>query len=144
MCYGLVIEEYFRFVTAFLDSAPTLLVQDQLLATIFQAGIAGLAITEIHALGAVLVFYRRLLENKSASVIALFKEYGANLTAVLFDGLVDLYHEDSIPDVAALFKTLAEILPNELTQWIIQVVNRVPEEFMSADIKNEFMQNWTR
>jgi transportin-3 len=139
-----VIEEYFRFVTAFLENAPTLLVQDPLLSTIFQAGIAGLSITEIHALSAVLVFYRRLLENKSASVIAIYKQYGANLTKVLFDGLVDVYHEDSISDVAALFKSMAEVLSNESVQWMIQVVNSVPEEYMSADIKNEFMSNWTK
>lgn len=139
-----MVEEYFRFVTAFLDNAPTLLVQDALLATIFQAGIAGLAITEIHALNAVLVFYRRLLENKSANVIALFKEYGANLTAALFGGLVDFYHEDSVPEVAALFKSLVEILPNESTQWVMQAVNDVPEDFVSLEAKNEFLSNWTR
>lgn len=139
-----MVEEYFRFVTAFLDKVPTLLIQDPLLATIFQAGIAGLAITEHHALVAVLDFYRILLDIKSASLIVLFKEYGANLTVALFDGLVDFYNKDSIIDVSALLESLAEVLPNESTQWIIQVVNGVPEEFLSADIKNEFLTNWTK
>jgi transportin-3 len=133
-------------VTVFLDTAPTLLLQDPVLSTIFQAGVAGLSITEPHALGAVLVFYRRLLDmsDKSPSVMALFKEFGDNLTAVLFDGLVDFYHQDSIPDVAALFKSVAEVLPSDSAQWMINVVNRVPEEYMSTEIKSEFMNNWTR
>lgn len=141
-----MIEEYYRLITVFLDTAPTLLLQDPVLSTIFQAGIAGLSITELHALGAVLAFYRRLLDlsAKSPSVIALFKEFGGNLTAVLFDGLVDFYHQDSIPDVAALFKSVAEVLPIDSAQWMINVVNRVPEEYMSMEIKAEFMNNWTR
>ncbi|KAF1802852.1 armadillo-type protein [Mucor lusitanicus] len=140
-----VIEEYFRLVTALLENAPALLLQDPLLATIFQAGIAGLSISEPHALGAILSFYRKILElsNKSAAVVTLFKEYGGNLTAVLFNGLVDFYSQDSISDVAALFKSLAEILPSETSQWMMAVVNAVPEEYMSMEIKSDFMANWT-
>lgn len=140
-----MIEEYFRLVSAFLDNAPLLMLQDPLLSSIFQAGIAGLSITEPHALGAILTFYRRLLElsDKSPSVVTLFKEFGTNLTAVLFDGLVDFYHQDSIPDVAALFKSLTEMLPNESAQWMMNVVNAVPEEYMSVETKTEFMTNWT-
>jgi transportin-3 len=116
------------------------------LATIFQAGIAGLSITEPHALGAILSFYRKLLDlsDKSAAIVTLFKEFGGNLTAVLFNGLVDFYNQDSIPDVAALFKSLTEILPNESSQWMMTVINAVPEEYMSMETKTDFMANWTR
>lgn len=138
-----VIEEYFRMMTAFLDKAPTLLVQDLSLSTVYQAGIVGLSVTEPHALGAILVFFKHLLEQKQPAVLVLFTEYGNQLTAVLFNGLVDFYHQDSIPDVAALLKSLAEILPNEATQWMMDVVNSVPQEYMSLEIKNEFMTNWT-
>ncbi|KAI9273878.1 armadillo-type protein [Helicostylum pulchrum] len=138
-----VIEEYFRMMTAFLDKAPTLLIQDPSLSTVYQAGIVGLSVTEPHALGAILVFFKHLLEQKQTTVLALFTEYGNQLTAVLFNGLVDFYHQDSIPDVAALLKSLAEILPNEATQWMMDVVNSVPQEYMSLEIKNEFMTNWT-
>lgn len=146
-----VVEEYFGLMTASLDRAPLLLLQDPLLATVFQAGIVGLSVTEPHALGAILTFYRRLLDlSKSGSnsstnpaVLALYKEYGGQLTSVLFNGLVDFYHQDSVADVAALLKTLTEILPNESVQWMLNTVNAVPEEYMSVEIKNEFMTNWT-
>lgn len=149
-----VVEEYFRMMTAYVDKAPRLLLQDPLLATVFQAGIVGLSVTEPHALGAILTFYRRLLDlsknggsnNSStnpAAVLALYKEFGGQLTSVLFNGLVDFYHQDSVADVAALLKTLAEILPSESAQWMLNTVNAVPEEYMSVDIKSEFMTNWT-
>lgn len=128
-----------------MENAPSLLLQDPLLAAIFQAGIAGLSINEPHALGAILSFYRKLVElsSKSAAVVTLFKEYGGNLTAVLFNGLVDFYSQDSISDVAALFKSLAEMLPSETSQWTMSVLNAVPEEYMSMEIKSDFMANWT-
>jgi transportin-3 len=100
-----VIEEYFRMMTAYLDKAPLLLVQDELLQTVFQAGIVSLSIHEPHALSAVLIFFTRLLDH--TEVLTLYTEYGNQLTAVLFNGLVDYYHQDSIPDVAALLKSLA-------------------------------------
>jgi transportin-3 len=138
-----VVEEYFRMMSAYLDKAPKLLVQDPSLSTVFQAGIVGLSITEPRALEAILTFYRRLLDLKQQPILALYIEFGGQLTAVLFTGLVDFYRQDSIPDVAALLKTLAEVLPNESAQWMLNTVNNVPEEYMSIEIKNEFMTNWT-
>ncbi|KAI8642121.1 armadillo-type protein [Parasitella parasitica] len=140
-----VIEEYFRLITAFLENAPVSLLQDPLLETIFQAGIAGLSITEQHALGAILAFYRKLLDlsDKSATIVTLYKQFGGNLTAVLLNGSIDFYNQDSIPDVAALFKRLAEILPQESSAWMMTVINAIPEEYISMEIKADFIANWT-
>ncbi|KAI8979289.1 armadillo-type protein [Mycotypha africana] len=140
-----VVEEYFRLITAFLDNAPATLVQDPLMATIFQAGIAVLSITEPHALGATLTFHRKLLQvsDRLPVITALFQQYGASFTAVLFDGLVDFYYQDSIPDVAALFKSLAELLPKESAEWMMNVVNNIPEEYLSVESKSDFLANYT-
>lgn len=139
-----VIEEYFRMMAAYLDTAPKLLIQDPSLSTVFQAGIVGLSINEKRALEAILIFYRRLLDERQPPISALYTEFGGQLTSVLFTGLVDFYSLDTIPDVSALLKSLAEKLPNESAQWMLNTMNNVPEEYMSADIKNEFMTNWTR
>ncbi|KAI9480494.1 MAG: armadillo-type protein [Benjaminiella poitrasii] len=141
-----VIEDYFRLITAFLDTIPSTMPNDDklaaLLSTVFQAGLVGLTVTEKHALVAVLGFYRRLVSFGQA-VNGLFKEFGQQLTIVLFDGLIDVYHQDVIPDVAALFKSLAELLPAEATSWMMQVVNQVPDDYMTVEIKTDFMNNWT-
>lgn len=137
-----VIEEYYRMMTAYLDKAPLLLVQDEMLNTVFQAGLVSLTIHEKHALGAVLVFFTNLLDRPE--VVGLYSEYGNQLMAVLFNGLVDYYHHDSIQDVAMLLKSLAELLPSESIQWMINVVNTVPQEYMSVNFKNDFIANWTR
>ncbi|KAI7906612.1 armadillo-type protein [Cokeromyces recurvatus] len=142
-----VIEDYFRLITAFLDNTPT--INDdllRLLSTVFQAGLVGLTVTEIHALFAVLGFYRRMLSlgaTYELIISRLFKEFGQQLVIIMFDGLIDFYHQDVIPDVAALFKSLAELLPNESTTWIMQVVNQVPDDYMTVEIKSDFMTNWT-
>ncbi|KAI8369742.1 armadillo-type protein [Blakeslea trispora] len=140
-----VIEEYFRLVVAFMDQAPLLLVNDPLFATVFQANIASLAVNESHALEAVLKFNSRLLKiaDKSAAILALYREYGANLTLVLCNGVLDYYSQDLIPDVANIFQLLAQTLPSESAQWIMQAINEVPEDYLSADLKSEFMSNWT-
>ncbi|CEP15482.1 hypothetical protein [Parasitella parasitica] len=140
-----VIEEYFRLITAFLENAPGPLLQDPLLETIFQAGVAGLSITEPHALGAILAFYRKLLElsDKSTSIAVLLKQFGGNLTAVLLNGSIDFYNQDFIPDVATFFKSVAEILPQESSDWMMTVINAVPEDFMPMETKTDFIANWT-
>ncbi|CAO3658469.1 unnamed protein product [Umbelopsis ramanniana] len=56
-----VVEEYFRMLVSFLNSAPSALIQSPLLPTIFQAGLAALAVQQMDAINAVLTFHRTLL-----------------------------------------------------------------------------------
>ncbi|KAI8365426.1 armadillo-type protein [Choanephora cucurbitarum] len=141
-----VIEEYFRLIMAFLEHAPLLILNEpSLFSTLFQANLASLSINESHALEAVLKFNYRLLKmtDKSTSILTLYREYGADLTLVLCNGVLDCYSQDLIPDVASIFQLLAETLPSESAQWIMRAINEVPEDYLSADLKSEFMSNWT-
>lgn len=159
----LVIEEYFRLVTSFLDCAPTPLVQNPLLSSVFQAGLAGLSMEETRALTAVITFYRRLLgialsvdemiisaNNATAigqngvRIVALFRDVGVNFVRMLFDGLIYHYHWDMIPDVASIMKSLAQLLPAESAQWMMTVVNGFPEQYMSLQERSEFLENYMR
>ena len=142
-----MIEEYFRLTMAFLEHAPLLILNEpSLFSTLFQANLASLSINESHALEAVLKFNYRLLKmtDKSSSILTLYREYGADLTLVLCNGVLDYYSQDLIPDVASIFQLLAETLPSESAQWIMRAINEVPEDYLSADLKSEFMSNWTR
>ncbi|KAG0171417.1 Nuclear import receptor [Apophysomyces sp. BC1034] len=158
-----VIEEYFHLVTTFLDCAPTPLVQNPLISSVFQAGLAGLSMEETKALTAVITFYRRLLGialsvdemiisannttaigQNGARIVALFRDVGVNFVRMLFDGLIYHYHWDMIPDVASIMKSLAQLLPVESSQWMVSVVNGFPEQYMSLQERTEFLENYMR
>ncbi|KAI8993606.1 armadillo-type protein [Pilobolus umbonatus] len=141
-----VIEEYFLLVGSYLERAPTLCIQDPSLSIVFQAGLSALSITEPHALQSVLDFYHKLLRtvNYVPRLRSLFEEQGRNLTAVLFNGLIDFYTYDSIFDVVPLFQSMAEHLHEHTLRWMLSVLNDIPEEYMSVGLKNEFMTNWTK
>ncbi|KAI8376491.1 armadillo-type protein [Radiomyces spectabilis] len=158
-----VIEDYFRLVTSFLDRAPTSLVQSSLLPLIFQAGLAGLSLEEEKALTAVITFYRRLfgialsvdelvtpdtarsaaaIGQNGSRIVTLIREYGRNYVMLLFNGLIYHYHWDMIPDVASSLKSLAQLLPAESAQWIVGIMDSLPEQNLPTLEKNEFLENY--
>lgn len=160
-----MVEDYFRMVTALLETAPTNLVQNPLLTSVFQAGFVGLALEEINSLTAVIMFYRRLLGialsvdelmaadaarsaaaigQNGARIIELFREFGATFVNLLFEGLIYHYNWEVIPDIASIMKSLAQILPAETGQWVITVINSIPDQNMTATERNEFLQNYMR
>ncbi|KAL0080626.1 armadillo-type protein [Phycomyces blakesleeanus] len=160
-----VVEEYFRLTSAFLDCAPTLFVQSQLISPVFQAGLAGLSLEEVRALTAIISFYRHLLSIdlttselekpdtpltastltlNTERIISLFREFGGDFVRLLFDGMIHHYSWEMIPDVAATMKSLAQLMPVESAQWMVAVVNGFPEQHMSASERTEFLQDWTR
>ncbi|KAI9316196.1 armadillo-type protein [Dichotomocladium elegans] len=158
-----VVNEYFRMVTELLQVAPTHLVQSPLLPSIFQAALAGLSMEEFNALNAILGFYRSLLDiaisvdelvpgdvpatsatigQNSARVASIFMEMGNSFMTVLFNGLISHYNWEIIPDVASILKCLAQILPTETSEWIVVLVNNIPDLSMPAAEKSEFLQSY--
>jgi transportin-3 len=73
----------------------------------------------------------------------MFQHYGVRLTTNLFNGLIDHFHQDSIPDVAALLKSMAENFPEESSKWMMTAVEQVPVQNMPVELKMEFMNSWT-
>lgn len=161
-----MVDDYFRLITEMLRIIPTNLTQSPLLASIFQGGLVGLSLDEKNALGSVVAFYRQLLDiaasvngynasNSSVTELAaaeqnanivtqLFRECGSAFFNILFQGLISHYNWDIIPDVASILKTLSQILPKESSEWIVAVITNIPEETISANMKNDFLQSYVR
>ncbi|KAI8336541.1 armadillo-type protein [Chlamydoabsidia padenii] len=158
-----VVEEYFRMVIAFLESAPTPLVQNDLLSSIFQAGLAGLSLEQTSALSAVIQFYRRLLGialsvdemvgpgnvthrsmfgQNGVRIAALMREFGPGYVKLLFDGMIYHYPLDMISDVASIMRSLAQLLPDDSPQWIVPLVNGFQD--ISLSERTEFLENYMR
>ncbi|RUS17966.1 hypothetical protein BC937DRAFT_89307 [Endogone sp. FLAS-F59071] len=179
-----VIEEYFRLIVAFLDAAPTLLIQSPLLSSVFHAGLAGLNLEQQDTLTAVLSFYRNLISvgyplnmpssvprtplpspglgssshssvmpispprsaaatANATTVQSLFRQYGLNFVQLLFNGLIYHFPRDVVADVAAILKMLAEMLPQDSAQWMVQVVEQFPEQHMTAAERASFLTEYT-
>ncbi|KAI8889030.1 ARM repeat-containing protein [Backusella circina FSU 941] len=145
--YPDVVEDYFRLVVTALDTDPALIFSSTDICIAFQFGFHCFTVTEERPLASVFTFYRRFLSFKdkfpTPIIHQMFFSYGERLTASLFNGLIDHFHQDSIPDVAALLKSMAESFPEESTKWMMLAVKQVPNDNMSFDLKTEFMTNWT-
>ncbi|KAI9013361.1 armadillo-type protein [Phycomyces nitens] len=160
-----VIEHYFRLVAALLDRAPTPLVQSHLLPSVFQAGLAGLALQESNTITAVLIFYRRLLgitlsvdelsPNQASRVpfiiglngpriLCLFKASGNSFFELLFCGLLNYYQWDIVPDVASLLRSISQLLPFESMEWTIRAVTELSEQSLSITEKRDFLGNYAK
>lgn len=161
-----MVDDYFRLITEMLKIIPTNLIQSPLLASIFQGGLVGLSLDEKNALGSVVAFYRQLLDiavpvnhhrasdssvaesaaaDQNANIVTqLFRECGSTFFNILFQGLISHYNWDIIPEVASILKTLSQILPKESSEWIVFMVTNIPEETISANMKNDFLQSYVR
>jgi transportin-3 len=143
----LVIEDYFRLITITMDTNPDLIFSNTDICNAFQFAFHCFTISEERPLASVFTFYRRFLSFKDkipAPVIpAMFQHYGVQLTINLFNGLIDHFHQDSIPDVAALLKSMAENFPEESSKWMMAAVEQVPIQNMPVELKMEFMTSWT-
>ncbi|KAI8086442.1 armadillo-type protein [Halteromyces radiatus] len=156
-----VVEEYFRMVVAFLESSPTPLVQSDLLSSIFQAGLAGLSLEQTTALSAVIQFYRRLLGialsvdelvvpgnvthrsmfgQNGVRIATLVRQFGAGYVKLLFNGMIYHYPWEMISDVAAIMKSLAQLLPDESAEWLTSLVNEFQD--ISISEKGEFLESY--
>ncbi|CAO3618834.1 unnamed protein product [Cunninghamella echinulata] len=154
-----VIEDYFRMMITFLQSSPTPLVQSDLLSTVFQAGLAGLNMEHPGVISSLIQFYRRLLgiaisvdelvpglSNRSAfgqngvRIVALMREFGPNFVKLLFEGMILHYHWDMISDIASIMKSLSQLLPEESSQWLINIVNGLQD--IAVKDRNEFLETY--
>jgi hypothetical protein len=83
-------------------------------------------------------------QQNAAVVTALFREFGLQFTNQLFDGLINHFPRDVVPDVAALQKILVQILPAECGKWMITVVENFPVQTMTAAERQTFLTDYTK
>lgn len=79
----------------------------------------------------------------ATTVQTLFRQYGLNFVQLLFSGLIYHFPRDVVTDVAAILKLLAEMLPQESAQWMVQVVEQFPEQHMTAAERATFLTDYT-
>ncbi|KAG2219346.1 hypothetical protein INT45_011254 [Circinella minor] len=159
-----VVDEYFGLLTAMLEAAPTHLLQSTLFPTVFQLGFTGLSMDHVRGLSSVIVFYRRLLGialsvdelvpantttrsaaslgQNGARIVEQFRANGNGFVRLIFTGLIYHYNWDVISDIASIIKSLAQILPLETSEWVVTVVNEIPEVNLSSQNKNEFLTSY--
>ncbi|GAB5592901.1 Nuclear import receptor [Umbelopsis nana] len=83
-------------------------------------------------------------QRNATVVTALFREFGLQFTNQLFDGLINHFPRDVVPDVAAIQKILVQLLPAECGEWMITVVENFPVQTMTAAERQNFLTDYTK
>ncbi|KAI8073059.1 armadillo-type protein [Gongronella butleri] len=153
-----VIQQYFLMAGEFIDAAPSQVIQSELLPTMFEAGLVGLAMEDPSALSAIIGFYTRLLGialsvdglvvatpspvygQNGARIAALFTQFGQNFVSRQLDGMMFTFPSDLVQDGANALKRLAQLKPEESGQWVLATIETYNDVVITD--RNQLLENY--
>jgi hypothetical protein len=123
---SVVVEEYFRLMLVFHQDYTSAFLRSPILSSVFQCGMACLAVHQSYPLMAVLDFIREVLVRglsisanadltpaDQAPVHALIRDHGEVVTRLLMEGAMHNFPRDMIQDVAVIVEIIAQLAPAE-------------------------------
>ncbi|KAJ3091018.1 Nuclear import receptor [Quaeritorhiza haematococci] len=153
-----VVEDYFYLIRTLMDECPTLFCESALLQSVFQCGLACLAIEHEKALRAVLRFFEELFkivapsvrehslpQSVTAPVFDVVRQQGLTFTTAIFHGLLYTFPRsyEVLGVVGPVMKMMADMLPQEVLTYVRTVVGAIAEEQLSAKDKEAFFSKFS-
>lgn len=140
-----------------MDLTPDIFFHQNIFPSVFRASLAGLTVVHSDILFAALDLFRAIVMHNClrpdaegpehtqwATVIrGVIREQGFDLTGYLLSGMIGEFPEDAIANVVSIFRVLTTMFPQEMLQWLPNVLQQLPAVSAPNQAKNQFLLDLT-
>jgi transportin-3 len=152
-----VIEDFFRLLIDALLYYPHRLIPSPLFGPIFDAALTALTLQQVEPLRPTLHYLRDVLSyggdnpptgslEKSPigiqrTIKTLLTSKGEILVQRILTGLMFNFPKDNMPDASGVLIALVELLPNNVSPWILSTIQMLPAGSVSQNESDRVMAN---
>jgi hypothetical protein len=149
----LVVGDFIQLSQAMIDYAPETLMSSPGLETAFLNCLVAMKLVHTDIIVSALDFLFVVLKltrpqdhqsSYTLRVNEIFTVHGFQLLNQLLEGMLGNFHEESLSTVIALFRCIAEQWPSELSGWLPSLMDALPGNSCSQQLKSKFIADCTR
>lgn len=152
-----VIQDYVQMLLQLVDITPDIFFHQSIFPSVFRASLAGLTVVHSDIVFATLDLFRAIVTHDClrpdvqeleytqwAKVIrGVVREQGFDLTGYLLSGMIGEFPEDAIANVVSILRVMTTMFPEEMLQWLPNVLQQLPAVSAPNQAKNQILQDLT-